>query len=608
MSGFFGVISPDCKVDHGAFDQMRAAMITDGYDGLTIYSNDKIAFGHLMLRTTPESKFDQQPLKSECGRIVMVGHFRIDYRDELADKLGIAQAELEKLPDSYLVLRSYSKWGNRCVNHLEGDWAFVLYDNHKHSIFVARDKIGYSALFHCKIGNNFYFSSDLDVLVAGLNQVEVDKVQLYLMSLGRNYITKGKTLFKGVFFLHPSSSIEIDKQLNYVATHTNFLKYTPKLNFRFKRDYFLEFKSSFQIALKNKILGKGDFGILLSGGYDSFLVAKSSDLQFRKTGQKLYSFTRLPIEVGSKKDVIADKDEFEVVMQFQKDFARTIFHSSSYTDINSSQFLSKSSELNSFNPIVTANTYWLEGSMSEARKKVRLVLTGQFGNYSLSWDSPKNELFISLLSILKNYIYLVLNRFLKEKSIFNSAKYLNPLQGLYVFLELFKRQRIFFSKNEFRKYILYNNGYDLGARQYSRAFRNRIIALDPTADERFLLISYSIPEKLFNHNEVSKYIYRKSFNNILTSDFFSVSTSNIGQSANFRLKCENDKLLYQFLDDHLKLIGTNPNFISDRLSISEKVDNEAFIENFFLSDLAAINLLRHLSILRFYYKMSNFRV
>ena len=606
MSGFFGVFSPVVKLDHGAFDKMKATMIRDGYDGLTTWSNDKIAFGHLMLRASPESKFDQQPIESECGRFVIVGHFRLDYRDELADKLGIVQAELEKIPDSFLVLRSYVKWGNRCANHLEGDWAFVLYDNHNHSIFIARDKIGYSALFHCKIGRNFYFSSDLDVLVAGLNQVEVDKVQLYLMSLGRNYITKGKTLFKGVSFLHPSSSIEIDKHLNYVTARTNFLKNTSKLNFKFERDYFLEFKSSFQIALKNKILGKGDFGILLSGGYDSFLVAKSADLQFRQTEQKLYSFTRSPIEVDSRHDVVADIDEFEVVRQFQKDFAKTIFHSSSYQDINSNQYLSQVEDLNSFNPIVTANSYWINGIIQNVNiSGCKNLLIGQFGNYSLSWDAPKIILADSFLSLVKSYIKIVITRSFREKSILNSKNFLSFKQMISVVLALLKQQIFFINSKSLRHYLISQNCFDLGARHFVRGDRFSLILIDPTADERFLKISFSIPELLFNKFSQKKYLYHKAFVDIVGESFFSITTSNIHQSRNFRFKLAKDT---NILPDVVKLISsfiTNNYFRAE--FISKHINSsKGYIVLDCKTDLEANEFLKSMSILDFCNKKSNF--
>jgi asparagine synthase (glutamine-hydrolysing) len=88
MSGFFGIFRPQGgPVDLKAFEQMKTAMHREGFDGMETHVEDKIAMGHLMLRVSPESKYDRQPLKSSCGNYLLVGHFRLDYRDELSDKL-----------------------------------------------------------------------------------------------------------------------------------------------------------------------------------------------------------------------------------------------------------------------------------------------------------------------------------------------------------------------------------------------------------------------------------------------------------------------------------------------------------------------------------------
>jgi asparagine synthase (glutamine-hydrolysing) len=161
MSGFFGVFSPGGNVDRLAIDQMQTAIQRDGYDELETHIDDHIAMGHLMLRVTPESAYDKQPLKSNCGRYILVGHFRLDYRDELGDKLGFTQKELDLTPDSLLVMNSYQKWGDKCVHHLEGDWTFVLYDRVQNIMTCFKDKYGTSAFFYAIYGERFILRQPL---------------------------------------------------------------------------------------------------------------------------------------------------------------------------------------------------------------------------------------------------------------------------------------------------------------------------------------------------------------------------------------------------------------------------------------------------------------
>jgi hypothetical protein len=608
MSGFFGVFSPSGNIDQLAFDQMKSAIHRDGYDELEICVNNQIAIGHLMLRVAPESIYDRQPLRSECGRYMLVGHFRLDYRDDLGDKLGLTQKELEHISDSMLVMKSFLKWSEKCVNHLEGDWAFVLYDTISTTLFLARDKIGYSSLFYSQTNERLFFASDLDALISGLPNIEIDKVQLYLMSLGRNYVTQGRTLYKHVFFLHPSSSLSFNMNLDCRAQQLNYFKNLPQLKFQFESDYFLEFRSCFQMALKNKIRVNEKIGISLSGGLDSVLIAKSIDFQFRKSGQSLYSFTRLPIELDEYQSSIKkDKDEFEVIKKINYGFTNTIFHASSYSNFLISDFLKQSYPINSFNPILTANTYWLEGIAKDVKERsIKQLVTGQFGNYTLSWDAPVINFPISFISLVKNLLKLFLNKFFSDKSIFDNKKFLNLWQRFFVLKELVRRQKIFLSSRDLRRYLIKQNGYDLGARHYNRGFNNAILIADPTIDERFLNTSLSISENLFNKKGDIKYIYRKSFNCLFGLDFFSISTSNNNQAVNIKFKFSNDRALLKQVLEIKKNFSSNSTILNEKLNVVNELSGEQGLKLSELSDLNTIYLLRYLSTLRFSMKMSNF--
>lgn len=607
MSGFFGVFSPVGKINRPAFEKMQKAIHRQGYDELESHIDDCIAMGHSILRFSKESCYGQQPLKSSCGRYLLAGHFRLDYRDELGDKLGLTQDELEVTADSVLVMSSYIKWGEQCVRHLEGDWAFVLYNCQNTSLFCAKDKIGYSSFFYHQSQDQIYFSSDLDVLVSVLTKVEVDIVQLYLMGFGRNYITQGSTLYKNVFFLHPSTSLKINKGFQYVVQKNTLFESINTRLYKSEYDYILDFKSSFQVALKSKIYNLKKIGIYLSGGFDSVLVAKSTDLQCVLSKQKIHSFTRTPIEVDkSAEGIKIDHNEFTVIEKFIHDFSQTQFHSSAYEHVLTSEFLNPSIPVNSFNPIVTANTYWLEGIMREAKYNgLSVLLVGQFGNYTLSWDAPSIDIFDSFFSLIKNYLKILMNRYLVQNNIFNKNTLLTFWQKIYIAIVLLKRQKFFFNSKSLRLYLLKHNAFDLGARHYQRGFQNKLIVVDPTADERVLIMSLSFPEKLFNKQHISKYIFKESFKRLLHNEFISISTSNINQALNFKYKIDRDLNFKSRLQELIKIYHNDKNInIHFLQTCFQENDAEEDLQK--IADVNVIHLLRHVSLLYFYQKKFNF--
>lgn len=608
MSAFFGVYSPSGSIDQLALDQMKSSIHRDGYDELNTYIDNQIVMGHLMLRFAPESAYDKQPLKSNCGRYILVGHFRLDYRDDLGDKLGLTQKELELTSDALLAMMSYEKWGDKCALHLEGDWAFVLYNTIDSSLFVARDKIGYSSLFYYQNDEQFFFASDLDTLVSGIDKLKIDKVQLYLMSLGRNYITKGRTVYKNVFFLHPGTTITINKQMCHKEKRIDAFAKNRYINFKYEYDYFIEFRSCFQVALKNKIYNKGNISIFLSGGLDSVLIAKYSDLLFRFNSQLQYSFTRSPLNVEKIGESKKDRDEFEVINQMKHHFLKTIFHSSTYMHVPVIDFFNKTDKVNSFNPILTANTYWIDGIMNDVRKsEIKLLLTGQFGNYTLSWDAPSINIIDSLISLIKTYQKVFTGQFFRRKSIFEIKRFLSIRERILVSWHLLNKQKVFFSSRGLRLYLISQNCFELGARHYQRGFDNAMLVVDPTADERFMKLSFSIPERLFNRNSVEKYMYKYSFLELLGKKFFTISTSNINQALHFRYKLESDLNILSHLENITKDYSDSRVMNIDLLKkCIQSHDGKKSL--YFTSDLNAIEILRHISILHFYKKKVKFMV
>jgi asparagine synthase (glutamine-hydrolysing) len=233
MSCFFGVFSPGGKIDRDAFEQMQKAIHREGYDELGIHIDDSIAMGHLMLRVTTESVYDKQPLKSSCGRYLLVGHFRLDYRDELADKLGLTQQELELTPDSLLVMLAFKKWNQKCVDYLEGDWSFVLFDSNNKELFLAKDILGFSALFYTKFNENIYFSSApfiLTSVTSVFKELNFAEIQNVLYHGTRS--PEGHTFFENHFAVTAGTYLLINNTLELYTIKYSILLSNQKVNYK----------------------------------------------------------------------------------------------------------------------------------------------------------------------------------------------------------------------------------------------------------------------------------------------------------------------------------------------------------------------------------------
>lgn len=139
MSGLVGIYRRDGRpVNPADVDHMLNLLAHRGADGTGIWNEGLVGLGQCMLWTTPESLHEQLPFVSQSGDVILTADVRIDNREELLSALGLNSRPTEEVPDNALIAAAYEKWGERCPERLLGDFAFVLWDKRKQTLFGAR--------------------------------------------------------------------------------------------------------------------------------------------------------------------------------------------------------------------------------------------------------------------------------------------------------------------------------------------------------------------------------------------------------------------------------------------------------------------------------------
>ncbi len=560
MSGFFGIFRPQGgSVDLDAFEQMRKATEREGFDGLETHVEKKIAMGHLMLRVSPEAKYDQQPLRSACGRYILVGHFRLDYRDELGDKLGLTQSELDQTPDSQLVMLAYQKWKDQCVHHIEGDWAFALYDSILNGLFFAKDKLGYSALYYTQIGDELYFASDGNLFKKILKaDFQTDLSQLQRLFIPGLRLRPSTTLVKEILYLNAGCFMKIEQPLKKTL-HTYWeLTEQQKIKFNHDDDAIQEFRIILSRAIHTRLRSSEKTGIFLSSGIDSNTVAYFASEELNTRQLNLYSYTSCPAflhEIPKEKHERVSEQFFLERQLYSRPNIKPQFLS--FADTSFGDILSSDKTSDLLFPVVTNNTFWIDGILNKARYDgVKTIMNGQMGNFTLSWDAPNYLLylftrlrfsqFISEILALKRVRNLgYLNVFKSElikpfiKRCISFFKNINPFYGD-VFLKesilnrylgkrinWFKERRYMFvvpgfnvstNSEKVRKKLIYTIAPMLGMKWFKESQYNRVVVVDPTVDIRFLEFTFSIGERLYFRQGVRKYAVRNMMQGLISDE------------------------------------------------------------------------------------------
>ena len=202
MSGIAGIIHFDGRpVEPGLIEGMTSAMRYRGPDGIAHWRDASVALGQCMLRTTPESLEECQPLANEDASRVLVMDGRVDNPEELRRELLAHGAKPRDRSDAELALRAFEVWGRGCVERIDGDFALAIWDARERTLFCARDRMG-NKPFHYRLdGNRFAFASDLHPIL-DLPWVEKQPNEGMLAEfLAAQWYSRDETLWNGILRL-----------------------------------------------------------------------------------------------------------------------------------------------------------------------------------------------------------------------------------------------------------------------------------------------------------------------------------------------------------------------------------------------------------------------
>ncbi len=172
MSAIAGIVHFDgMPIAPGLIEKMTSAMAQRGPDGIDHRVQGAVALGQCMLRTTPESLEEHQPLSNEDERLVLVMDGRVDNFEELRRELLARGVLLRDRSDAELVLRAYEVWGEDCPDRIIGEFVFFIWDARQRRLFGARDAAG-TRHFYYHAGNGWFaFASEIKGLLA-LERIE----------------------------------------------------------------------------------------------------------------------------------------------------------------------------------------------------------------------------------------------------------------------------------------------------------------------------------------------------------------------------------------------------------------------------------------------------
>ena len=279
IAGLFGFNGSSFSPD--LISNMTAAMADRGPDGIHHWVSGSVALGHCMLRTTPEAATEHQPLVSHDGHMVLVFDGRIDNRIELRQSLISHGLVLRGQSDAELVLTAYQQWQDDVVEHLLGDFAFVVWNSRRQQMFCARDHFGVKPFYYCISSNYFAFASEEEALLnlpgvsGGPNEDRIAS----LLAPQFSDVDPGVSWLEDVLKLGSGQTLNVFNN-GKIRGRIYWLQ-EPMEEIDLSSDYEYEeaFREVFYEAVRCRLHSQGSPAVMLSGGIDSASIAGVGTLE-----------------------------------------------------------------------------------------------------------------------------------------------------------------------------------------------------------------------------------------------------------------------------------------------------------------------------------------
>src|SRR5437660_4351759 len=166
MCGICGICIGDrrARIDEDILRRMTAALWHRGPNGDGYLIRNNVGFGNRRLSIIDLAGGDQ-PIYNEDGTIGVVFNGEIYNYVELMATLIAQGHRFATKSDTEVIVHLYEEYGERCVEHLRGMFAFAIWDGRQSSVFLARDRLGIKPLFYRATGDCLLFASELKSLV-----------------------------------------------------------------------------------------------------------------------------------------------------------------------------------------------------------------------------------------------------------------------------------------------------------------------------------------------------------------------------------------------------------------------------------------------------------
>lgn len=274
MCGIAGIVHTDAThpVDMPLLRRMTGVMAHRGPDADGFHMAAGVGLGHRRLSIIDVSGGDQ-PIYNEDRSKVVILNGEIYNFPALRAALEAKGHRFATRSDTEAIVHAYEEYGEECVRHLRGMFAFALWDGAARRLLLARDRVGKKPLYYRHDEEGVAFASELKALLqdrGGKRAVRLDALDDYL-TFGS--VPAPATIFEGVLQVPPAHYLVWERNQVRLSEYWDVQMGGPVHGS--ERDVLESFGHVFDEAVRIRLMSDVPLGAFLSGGVDSTAVVEA---------------------------------------------------------------------------------------------------------------------------------------------------------------------------------------------------------------------------------------------------------------------------------------------------------------------------------------------
>ena len=282
MCGIAGIfdLSGQREMDRELVSAMNQTQFHRGPDEGGLHLEPGVALAHRRLSIIDLSS-GQQPMFSADNTVCVVYNGEIYNFMDLAEELKQKGYQFKTRCDTEVIIYAWQEWGEDCVHHFRGMFAFAIYDQNKQSIFLARDRLGIKPLFYSILPDDqLVFGSELKVIKAHPDLPREMNPQAVEDYFALGYVPEPKTIYNDVYKLPPGHSLLIQRGQPVPTTREYWDVPFNVAGAATEQQLQQELLAQMKEAVDIRMVAEVPLGAFLSGGVDSSaVVAMMAQLQ-----------------------------------------------------------------------------------------------------------------------------------------------------------------------------------------------------------------------------------------------------------------------------------------------------------------------------------------